>query len=109
MLFCSEVDLVPSLIREKDALLRFAVFVRDQHGHAREQWAEELDRAYVFSSTPNNGRRTSQAACSFCATAGSRAALVASRSALVNDIEMKVGGKQEVRNGSLNMPEMRWT
>jgi hypothetical protein len=32
MLFCSEVDLVPSLIGEKDALLRFAVFVRDQHG-----------------------------------------------------------------------------
>jgi hypothetical protein len=32
MLFCSEVDLIPSLIGEKDALLRFAVFVRDQHG-----------------------------------------------------------------------------
>jgi len=40
---------------------------------------------------------------------GSRAAPVAGRSALVNDIEMKLGGKLEVRNDSLNMPEVCWT
>ena len=44
----------------------------------------------------------------FDTSIGSRAAPVASRSALVNDIEVKLGVK-EVRNGGLNLPKMCWT
>jgi hypothetical protein len=40
---------------------------------------------------------------------GSRTAPLAGRLALVNDIEMMLGEKLEVENGSLYMPEVSWT
>ena len=50
MLFCSEVDLVPSLIGEKDALLRFGIYSGISTAHAPEQRAEELDHRFALDT-----------------------------------------------------------